>query len=648
MCGICGVIQVTGPARPVVEPERLDWMTDLMTHRGPDDRGTYQEDGVALGVRRLSIIDVADGHQPLSNETGEIWAIQNGELYNHDELRVQLRRAGHDFRTRCDTEILPHLYETHGDDFPRHLRGDFAIAVWDRKRRRAVLARDRAGVKPLYYAHVDDVVVYASELKSILASGLVSPTVDPDSVYLFLTFGYVPGPRTLLSGVSKVLPGECLIVEQGVVRHEAYWRYPKQTASTDRLSDAEYREQLLASVDDSVRVRLMSDVPLGAMLSGGIDSSVVTALMAKHMTRPVQTFSVGFVDSPEANELDDARLVARALGTDHHELALSLTDDVVDLTELVWYLDEPIADLSSLGSYALCKFASETVSVALSGQGADELFGGYKKHRAAALTERWHRLGALGRGSASLAARVGPRRIQRPARTLLAADPVERHLAMSGRLDADLQETLLAGPLAHADDRIVIDALMPYAEGLRDEPLAASTYLDGRLMLVDALLHYFDHMSMAHSLEVRVPFLDQSVVELSASIPTDLKVRRLTAKHIVREAARGLIPDEIIDKPKIGFFRHAADSWFRAEIDRGLATFLVDGESRCSEYVDMTTVARLIREHRDGSSRYAEVLLAVLMLEVWLSSYLPRALGEQPSSREDRTAVRRAASSTIT
>ena len=227
MCGICGVIQIGGQPRPVIEPDRLDWMTDLMTHRGPDDRGTYLAEGVALGVRRLSIIDVEAGHQPVSNETGDVWAIQNGELYNHDEARAGLVRAGHALGTRCDTEILPHLYEDHGDDYAAHLRGDFAIAVWDAAQRRGVLARDRAGVKPLYYAVADDLLVFASDLKSLLGSGLLEPRVDPESVYLFLTFGYVPGPRTLLQGVSKVLPGERLTIGDGVVANGAYWEHPK-------------------------------------------------------------------------------------------------------------------------------------------------------------------------------------------------------------------------------------------------------------------------------------------------------------------------------------------------------------------------------------------------------------------------------------
>jgi asparagine synthase (glutamine-hydrolysing) len=400
--------------------------------------------------------------------------------------------------------------------------------------------------------------------------------------------------------------------------------------TADRPDADELARRLLFELEDSVRVRLMSDVPLGAMLSGGIDSSVVVALMARNTDRPVKTFSVGFVESNEGNELADARMVANAFGTDHHELELSFAHDTVDVADLVWHLDEPVADVSSLGFLALSEFAARSVSVALSGQGADELLGGYKKHRAAALAQRWQLLGALGRKSAALAAKVGPASVTRPARTLAAANPVDRHLAMSGRLDPGLRERLLTNALLGADDDVVVRALAPYAEGLDDDPLAASMYLDGRLALVDALLHYFDHTSMAHSLEVRVPFLDQRVVELCATIPSGLKVRGVTTKYLLKRAVRGLVPDAVLDKRKVGFFRHAADAWFRSQLDRSIQRYLLCEEPRFSEYLDVEVVKQLVGEHSRGHSEHAELLLAVLLLEIWLSSYLPRAL--QPPS----------------
>lgn len=374
----------------MLAPQALDRMTDVMTHRGPNDRGTYLADGVALGVRRLSIVDVEGGHQPFGSEDGRIWAIQNGELYNHGRIRADLERRGHRFASRCDTEIIPHLYEEVGPAFPERLRGMFGLAVWDERNRRAVLARDRLGIKPLYYAVAGDVVVFASELKSVLASGLVGTELDYDAIDAFLSLGFVPGPLTPLAGIRKLMPGHRLVVDAAGVREEPFWSYPPPAPAEMTLEDA--AERLLAELEESVRLRLMSDVPLGAMLSGGLDSSLIVALMARHMNEPVKTFSIGFAEAGSANELADARLVARTFGSDHHELELSFADDSVDLAELVWHLDEPLADLSSLGFLALSELAAKHVTVALSGQGADELLGGYRKHRAAAIVGAWRRL----------------------------------------------------------------------------------------------------------------------------------------------------------------------------------------------------------------------------------------------------------------
>jgi asparagine synthase (glutamine-hydrolysing) len=352
MCGICGVVQIGGEPRAVVSPETLDRMTDAMTHRGPNDRGIHHGPGVAFGARRLSIIDVEAGHQPFANETGEIWGMQNGELYNHADIHRDLEADGHVLRTRCDTEILLHLYERHGPRLAEQLRGKFALAVWDGRRRTAVLARDRLGVKPLYWAQAGDLVLFASELKSLLASGLVGTELDYEAIDAYLTFGFFSGPRTPLAGVQKLMPGHRLVVQPSGVSVEPYWSYPEPAPVGGRSLD-DWGEGLIAELEDAVRSRLMSDVPLGAMLSGGLDSSVIVALMARNMAEPVKTFSVGFAEDGEKNELSDARLVADAMGADHHEIELSVTDAAVDLEQLSWQIDEPLADLSSLGFSAL-------------------------------------------------------------------------------------------------------------------------------------------------------------------------------------------------------------------------------------------------------------------------------------------------------
>ena len=431
----------------MLAPGVLDRMTDVLSHRGPDDRGTYEAAGVALGARRLSIVDVAGGHQPVRNEQGSVWAAQNGELYNHLELHRQLEQDGHRFASRCDTEILPHLYEREGERYPELLRGKFAIAVWDGERRRAVLARDRLGVKPLYWAQRDDLVLFGSELKSVLASGLIEPQLDYEAIDAYLTFGFLPGPRTPLAGVQKLLPGHRLIIDAAGARSEAYWHYPKP-APDHSLSEQEHGERLLELLEESVRLRLMSDVPLGAMLSGGLDSSLIVALMARNMSEPVKTFSVGFREAAEGNELADARLVANHYGTDHHELELSLHDQQLDLPQLVWHLDEPLADLSALGFLALSQLATQHVTVALSGQGADELLGGYPRHRNAWVTNAWSRLPRPARSAAIAAAEHGPARARRAAPCPRCADRGARYVAQQSQLDDDLRRDLVRGPLA--------------------------------------------------------------------------------------------------------------------------------------------------------------------------------------------------------
>jgi asparagine synthase (glutamine-hydrolysing) len=608
-------MQIEGPPRPLLSPDVLGAMMNRLEHRGPNDSGSYVADGVALGVRRLSIVDVAGGHQPFGNEDGRVWAVQNGELYNHDEVRRHLDQNGHRLASRCDTEVLPHLYEELGDSFPTRLRGMFAAAVWDGGRHRGVIARDRLGKKPLYYAIAGDVVVFASELKSLLASGLVSTELDGEAIDAYLTLGFFPAPMTPLRHVRKLLPGAVLAVGEGAVREETYWDYPQPQEPEERRSEGAYREELLALLDDSVRMRLMSDVPLGAMLSGGLDSSIVVALMARHQADPVKTFAVGFVEAGAANELGHAREVARALGTDHHEIELSLGDADVDLEELVWRMDEPVADLSALGFLALSELAARHVTVALSGQGADELLGGYRSHRnAARLRSRLHRMpmGGIVRGFSAL----GSTKVRRVGRVLAAADPFERYIAQ--QLGSDPRTRARLG--LRSDALPALAAARRRLEPIPGEPLDAALYLDARLGLVDDMLHYFDRASMAHSLEVRVPFLDHRLVEFCSRLPRDLKVRNGTGKYLLREAARGLVPPEVLTRPKVGFFNAAVSGWFQSQVEGSFDRYV-----GASGVLDRTGAeALVVTAQRDPA--VTPVALAVVMLEVWLSSFLSRAI----------------------
>jgi asparagine synthase (glutamine-hydrolysing) len=612
----------------VIETHVLERMTDRLRHRGPDDRGTFEAPGAALGVRRLSIVDVAGGHQPVSDESQRIWAIQNGELYNHEGIRRSLIERGHELRSRCDTEILPHLYEEVGDRLPQEIHGKFALATWDSTRHRGLIARDRLGVKPLYYSVVDDLLVFASELKSLLASGLIETTLDYEAIDVYLTLGYFPGRTTPLAGVRKLLPGHRLVVDGGV-REEQYWAYP-QPAPEPRLDAPEAADRLLFELERAVRDRLMSDVPIGAMLSGGLDSSVVVALMARNMTEPVKTFSVGFSEAGEANELPHARQVASALGTEHHEVELSVHDELTSLEDLVWALDEPVADLSALGFEAISALASTEVTVALSGQGADELFAGYPRYVRAAVVQRARWLPrALVLVGARTIAPIGDR-WARFASALRAEDPASRYLALRAPfVSEELRRSLVREPIGTTHER-ALQAVAAFANGLPDRPLAAAQYLDAQLGLVDDMLHYFDRMSMAHSLEVRVPFLDHRLVEFAALVPDRLKIgTRLETKVVLRRAAAGLVPDFVLERPKVGFFSPMVSRWLASQLDRHAPRYLLGQDTRIAELVDSTVVRDLVA----SPSSHGEPLYALLVLEVWLSSFLPRALqSDAPSA----------------
>ena len=601
-------------------------MTDAMTHRGPDDRGFHTGAGIALGVRRLSIVDVTGGHQPFSSEDGRIVAIQNGELYNHGDLRGSLGASGHTLTTHCDTEVLPHLYEMFGTRYPESLRGMFATAVWDEPRRRIVLARDRLGVKPLYWSVQGDLLVFASELKSLLSSGLVGGELDYDAIDAYLMLGFFPAPLTPVAGVHKLLPGHTLVGGAGGVRVEPFWEYPIPLARAAGAPE-EHAAALLDRLEESVRLRLMSDVPLGAMLSGGLDSSLVVGLMARNMSEPVKTFAVGFAEAADANELADARLVAETFGTDHHELELSYADAEIDFAELVWSLDEPLADLSSLGFLALSELASTHVTVALSGQGADELLGGYPRHRNAERVAMWLRLPRAPRLAGATLLGHGPEPVRRAGAILAADDPAARFHEQQRSMDDARRMRLYRGALAETSAGAARGAINAAFDGVRLSPLEAALRADAKLGLPDDMLHYFDRASMTHSLEVRVPFLDHRLVEHCAGIPSGLKVRRGVTKYVLKLAARGLVPDAIIDKPKVGFFNRAVSGWLRSQLNGQVSERLLGEDGATAEILDRSQVAALMASIAGGRAgpRESRLLLSILMLEIWLSSYLPRA-----------------------
>ena len=566
----------------------------------------------------------------MSNETGSVWAAQNGELYNHGELRTELERDGHRVRSMCDTEVLPHLYERDGSICRQALRGKFAFVVVGRRDERGAhrVARDRLGVKPLYYSRQGDLLVFASELKSVLASGLIPPSSITRRSSHISRSATSPDPRRRSPDVFKLLPGHSLVIENEALESKSLLGATVSDGAIPRAPRSGVRRAVSSkSSTKRFSCRLMSDVPLGAMLSGGLDSSVVVALMARHSTSPVKTFSVAFTEDVEGNELSDARLVASTFGTEHHELELSLRDESISLEELVWHLDEPLADLSSLGMYALSRLAAEHVTVALSGQGADELLGGYPSHRNAAIADTWARVPRMLRPFGPAAARHAPARYRRAADAVTQSDPVSRFLAQSTKLDPVTRTRLLRGRLASVSGSATSDVTRSSLGGHEGTNLAGALYLSQQLGLVDDMLHYFDRASMANSLEVRVPFLDHRVVEYCSGVPDRLKVRRLEGKHLLRVVARGLIPERIIEKKKVGFFSHAVNAWFAQQADHAVADYLCTPDPAYAEIIDPQYVEELVRNSRATTTRSTSaLLLSILMLEIWLSSFLPAAI----------------------
>jgi asparagine synthase (glutamine-hydrolysing) len=621
MCGICGIAG-RDPRAPALEEQRLCAMTDAIVHRGPDEAGTHIGGGIALGMRRLSIIDVAGSHQPIANEDRSVLAVFNGEIYNYRQLREDLRGRGHRLRTEGDGETLVHLYEEYGVEFARHLQGIFAIALWDAPRRRLVLVRDQLGVKPLYYSLDAQGLAFASEVKALIAGGLLTPALDPLAAELFLALGFVPGPHSLFAGVQKLMPGALVVWEgDGPVEQRTYWSPEQATASrAPGASWSEDQERLLELLRGATRAQMVSDVPLGSMLSGGLDSSLITALMAEHSTRPVKTFSIGFVEDAEANELSDARRVAQRLGTDHHELLTSATDHPELLDEALWHLEEPIADVSFLGFMLLSRLARESVTVALSGQGADELLGGYRKHQIAALA------GTLQRAPAGVRAalRSGARHaspgstLARGLTALAADDPAARLLAMSRVLAPADRGALLApgfrvGSLEQDLASTIHAQLWPSAHG----PLGETLALDTRMALVDNMLSYFDKTSMAASLEVRVPFLETELVSFCMQLPDSRKVWLGRRKELLKRASRGLVDAEIINKRKRGFFHAALGAWLRVHRDTLLSDTLLDPRALARDQYEPTAVRALLAAAGAEGKKSDQRLFCLMLLERW-------------------------------
>ena len=614
-------------ARGGVDIDGLRAMSDLLVHRGPDSAGEHVDGDVAIAARRLSILDLEHGDQPITNEDGSCVVVQNGEIYNYPELRRELERSGHHLRTRCDTEALVHLYEEHGVAFAERLRGMFAVAVWDAPRRRLVLARDRYGIKPLYYRHVGDELRFASELRA-----LPRGEIDLDALEAFLAFNSIPAPYSIFREVRKLPAGHVLVWENGHVSLERYARPGPLVESDVRTDDeAELVEELRARLRDSVRAHLLSDVPVGVLLSGGVDSAVLAALAAQETPEPVHTFTIGFAER-SFDERADARLVAERYGTEHHELLIRPEPELL-LPALAEAFDEPFADSSALPTYLISQLAAEHVKVALSGEGGDELFGGYYTYAADLFADR----------VASLARMVRPLVEALPASTRKASldykakrfvraahlPPLERHHGWKEIFSADARAELTG----RSDASDPVDVLRArYAETAGAPQLARLQDVDFGIYLVDDLLVKTDRASMAHSLEARVPFLDPVVTNLAFALPTRLKVRGLAKKVLLRKAVEPLLPTEVVHGRKRGFSIPAA-AWLRGGLEPFARETLAPENLRRQGFLRPEPVTRLLEEHVAGREDWSRQLWGLLAFTLWYERHVEQ---EPPRLRSAR------------
>ncbi|MFN0021127.1 MAG: asparagine synthase (glutamine-hydrolyzing) [Pirellulaceae bacterium] len=635
MCGITGAVW-TDPRLGLEEPQLMR-MTDAIRHRGPDDSGTYltqyrlrppyeAQPGVALGFRRLSIIDLALGHQPMCNEDESVWMVFNGEIYNYRDLRRRLEGAGHKFKTQSDTECIIHLYEDEGPECFSHLNGMFAVAIWDSRNRRLVLGRDRPGEKPLVYRHEPGRLLFASELKSLLSLPGLPREVDPAAVDEYLTYQYVPHPNCILKGYRKLPPGHYAVWQDGKLEVKPYWR--PDFSSEISISEKDAAHRLRDLLESAVTMRMQSDVPLGAFLSGGVDSSLIVALMQKNSAEPVKTFSIGFPVA-EFDETKYARKVAEHLKTDHHELQVT-PDAVSILPKLAWHYDEPFADSSAIPTWYVSQMTREHVTVSLSGDGGDELFAGYPRYRAAAIAGVFDYLGPL---RSLLSARIWQRlpassrqksRLRQFKRfsEALSLSPARRYFDWISIFNETRRAALYSdeflAELPDSDPFAFLNSAWKKMKG-RDAVTTASltdliTYLPCDLMTK------VDIASMAHSLECRAPFLDYRLVEFVASLPRKLKYRGGKGKKLLRAAFGDMLPQEIWNRKKMGF-GVPLDHWFRNELKPLTHDLLLSADTKSRRFFREDAVKSFVDQHERKQFDHSARLWALVMLEMWLREW---------------------------
>ncbi len=610
MCGIAGIINPRTSIQQLKEP--LASMLKSLKHRGPEDEGMYLERGVGLGHRRLSIIDIRGGHQPLANEDGTLNLVTNGEIYNYRELRKDLITKGHIFKTKSDSEVILHLYEEKGENCVKYLNGMFAVALWDSKKRKLLLARDRFGIKPLYIAISEDLICFASELTAIIQSGLIKEKVDPLALYSYLAFSYVPGPLSIIKGVKKIQPAERVIIQNGAIRSDIYWTPQEMTVSRKRSLAV---KELVGRLEEYVSSHLVSDVPVAAFLSGGVDSSTVVALAQKY--KIMKTFCVSFPNTC-IDEAPIAHRISDHLGTLHHEVKIKI-DPVSLLKDAVNYMYEPFADSSALPTFALCREARKVAKVVLSGDGGDEVLGGYTgRYRVAALKAVVPAPGILARGLRFLPPWRSGRRRSLAQMLDLAKLPDEERYVVERQITSASDRAALFGHRQTSEYEQSLREIVskPIAKFAHKHPVHRALWMDLTTSLADDMLTKVDCMSMAHGLEVRVPFLDHRLVEFALSLPSNFLVSPfpLEGKRLLREAVAPWLPDGILNRPKQGFVIPLND-WLKDHFLSLFDTLGLDSDSCISGLLDRNTIIKMRQKSLRDDSRAD--LYALLVLELW-------------------------------
>ena len=627
MCGIAGFCQFK-PGLPL-KIKHLEAMTETIKHRGPDDKGYYQKGSVGLAMTRLSIVDVEGGSQPMSDDRGKIWVVFNGEIYNHMELRKPLEEKGHRFTTRSDTEVIVRAYAEYGDKFVSKLRGMFAFALWDETYQKLLLARDHIGVKPLYYTTADGSLIFGSEIKPILSVDTVPRKVDSKQILTLMTLQYVPTPDTLFKGIRKLPAGHTLVCQSGKIAIKPFWELPRISTVTGEKVDSDQEKSLVEELRfkffASIKEQLMSDVPLGAFLSGGVDSSFAVAAMTHQTGRAVKTYAVGFENEKDFNELRFAQKVSKFLKSQHREIMVNaqMLNDLIP--KLVKYQDDPVIDPAVLPTFVVSLFARQEVKVVLTGEGADELFGGYRRYSFDQLSGQVKLVPGWLKALVPFVTNRMKDPYKQAWQALNKEDLVKRHMAWS-RLC--LEETLqrLAGEkllyeMEHSKVEESLEKIFEGAESYGFDNLNLMLYMDLKTWLPDDLLGKVDRMSMAASLEARVPYLDHRLVEFAFSLPSSMKLRGNTGKYILKRAAAKYLPGEIINRRKMGFGVPLA-SWFRKELRPLLVDTLHSEKFQKRGYFNIAKTEEILQEHLSGKKDHHLLLYGLLLVELWHKRFI--------------------------